>query len=220
MYARQFGLGWVVVCALGLVPGNEGPIEERLGASPSPLADGVGSTFATGRSDPARPLTFEPNAGQVDPGVRYLARSHDAWFLVSPAEIVIAIPPAAGESNVRHDTAAWRNGRSNLEPPPGSKRRARPTLVRMTVLGANPDAAVIGAEPQPGFVNYLRGNDPSRWHARIPTFGRVRHEDIYAGIDLVLYGRGGAHSSTTSSSGPARARRSSRWPSTVSTRCA
>ncbi len=32
------------------------------------------------------------------------------------------------------------------------------------------------------------GNDPSQWHANIPTFGRVEYQDVYPGIDVAYYG--------------------------------
>jgi hypothetical protein len=37
-------------------------------------------------------------------------------------------------------------------------------------------------------VNYLRGEDPVRWRTAIPTFARVVYENVYPGIDMVLYG--------------------------------
>jgi hypothetical protein len=47
------------------------------------------------------------------------------------------------------------------------------------------------AEPGPqlpGKVNYIHGNDPTRWRIGLPTWERVRYPDIYPGIDVVYYG--------------------------------
>jgi hypothetical protein len=43
-------------------------------------------------------------------------------------------------------------------------------------------------EPLPGRVNYLIGNDPSKFHRDVPTYGRVRVSNVYPGIDVVYYG--------------------------------
>ena len=45
-----------------------------------------------------------------------------------------------------------------------------------------------GEEQEPGTtkVNYLIGNDPSHWHARLPTYRRVVYRYLWPGIDLVF----------------------------------
>src|SRR5262249_23337440 len=53
------------------------------------------------------------------------------------------------------------------------------------VAGANPNARIHGEQQQPGKVNYIRG---ARALRNIPTFTRVRYDDIYPGIDIVYYG--------------------------------
>src|SRR6185436_7306071 len=45
-----------------------------------------------------------------------------------------------------------------------------------------------GVDQLPGQVNYLVGNKPADWLTNIPTYERVRYEQIYDGIDLVYYG--------------------------------
>src|SRR5690606_21121538 len=48
---------------------------------------------------------------------------------------------------------------------------------------------VLSAEDElPGKVNYMMGNDRSKWLKGLRTFGSVRYDDLYAGIDLVYYG--------------------------------
>ena len=39
-----------------------------------------------------------------------------------------------------------------------------------------------------GKVNYLLGNDPTKWHRDIPTYGKVEYKGVYPGINLVYYG--------------------------------
>ena len=40
----------------------------------------------------------------------------------------------------------------------------------------------------PGKTNYFIGSDPSTWRTDVPTYARVRYDDVYDGIDLVYYG--------------------------------
>jgi len=60
--------------------------------------------------------------------------------------------------------------------------------VRIELVDASPLAALCGEQPLPGRVHYLRGNDPSRWQVDVPTYARVRYEQVYPGVDLVFYG--------------------------------
>ena len=61
----------------------------------------------------------------------------------------------------------------------------------MQIDGANPNARPRGTTPLPGIVNYFIGDEPDNWHGNIPTFGGVRYEGVYTGIDLAYYGNNG-----------------------------
>ena len=73
-----------------------------------------------------------------------------------------------------------------------SRANARPSstgdVVRMKLLGARSDARISGEDVLPGKVNYLLGSDPRAWRTNVATYGKVRYEDVYQGIDLVYYG--------------------------------
>ena len=58
----------------------------------------------------------------------------------------------------------------------------------VNLVGSNQRSAVSALDPQPGYSNYLIGNDHSRWRTGIPHFSRVRYSDVYPGIDLIYYG--------------------------------
>ena len=53
------------------------------------------------------------------------------------------------------------------------------------LLSANPNPAIRGEEKQAGKVHYLRAGQSL---TDIPTYARVRYEQVYPGIDLVYYG--------------------------------
>jgi hypothetical protein len=54
-----------------------------------------------------------------------------------------------------------------------------------TLTGANSNPTITGEEKQIGRANYFRGD---RSVTDIPTYGRIRYDGIYPGIDLVYYG--------------------------------
>jgi len=62
------------------------------------------------------------------------------------------------------------------------------TVLRMHLVGANPNPQVVGLEELPGKSNYLLGNDSSKWRTNIPHYAKVKYERLYPGIDLIYYG--------------------------------
>ena len=64
-------------------------------------------------------------------------------------------------------------------------------VVRMKFVGANQTSKVSGNDKLPGIVNYFIGNDPEKWHTKIPTYKNVKYDNLYEGIDLVYYGNQG-----------------------------
>ena len=79
---------------------------------------------------PGLPLSFTPNAGQADPGVRFLAQG-GAY------------------------TLALRSDGVDVRFAGGVAREAADLRVRF--VGAQPAPTVEGLAPQPGVVNYFRG---------------------------------------------------------------
>jgi uncharacterized repeat protein (TIGR01451 family) len=63
-----------------------------------------------------------------------------------------------------------------------------PAPLRMRLQGAANTTRVSGLDELQGKVNYLIGNKTERWRTNIPTYARVRYEQIYPGVDLVYYG--------------------------------
>src|SRR5437899_3019675 len=66
--------------------------------------------------------------------------------------------------------------------------RGREHVIRMRFQGANPDAKITGLEKLPGVVNYFIGQDRKKWRTNIPAYARVKHNDVYPGIDIAYYG--------------------------------
>jgi len=118
------------------------------------------------------PLSFEPNRGQTDPNVQFLARGSQYTVLLQPTVATLVLSREDAASGTRHA------GR------PAPVTRA---AVRMTLDGANPRAAMSPARPLPGYVNYISG-DKAQTRTGIPTYAATRAAGVYPGIDLVYYG--------------------------------
>ena len=83
-------------------------------------------------------------------------------------------------------------------------------MVRMKLVGANPQAKVSGLDELPGKTNYFIGNDPKKWRTNVANYAKVKYANVYPGVDLVYYGNQGNWNTTLwSSRVPTRTR--SRW---------
>jgi hypothetical protein len=114
------------------------------------------------------PLSFEVNQGQTDPRVKFFSRGSGYSLFLTSAEAVLAL---------RAPTARAADSASQ-------------TVLRMTLIGANPSARVSGMNELPGKTNYLAGHDRTHWRTGVPTYEKVSYGAIYPGVDLVYYGNG------------------------------
>lgn len=153
--------GTVVVLGNASVPVQGAGRHERLASTSSlrPTANPLATV----------PIGFEPNRGQAEPGVRFLAHLGDSTVLLTDHSAVLA-PSRSG----RHAPA-----NRHVLPP-----------ITLQWAGAASHAHPLGTSRLPGTVSYFLGSDPRSWHANIPTYARVLYRDIYPGIDLALYGHG------------------------------
>jgi hypothetical protein len=136
----------------------------RLVVPTAPTPDARQALEASLAENPLQaPVSYELNEGQTDPTVRFLTRGPDYTLFLTGAEAVLSF----GDSG----TGA--------------------AVIRMRLTGGNPAPQVTGLNPLPVHVNYFLGNDPAGWHANVPTFARVRYQDVYPGIDLVYHGSAG-----------------------------
>jgi hypothetical protein len=142
------------------------------------------------------PLRFELNQGQTDQRAKFLVRGlgYNVFLTSDEAVLVLSKPSAVsdqpGSADLSSRSAAL-GGFSSLSSRAPSPEFPPPVSLRLKLVGANPDARVSGEEKLPGESNYFLGRDPRRWHTNIPGYAKVRYGDLYAGVDLVYYGRQG-----------------------------
>lgn len=108
------------------------------------------------------PLAFEPNRGQADPQVAFLARGAGFQLLLTPTEAVYKL-----------------------------QRDGDAAVVRMELVGARGQAVARGVDRLEGRSHYLTSADPGRWITHLPQYARVELPQVYRGIDLAYYGNAG-----------------------------
>jgi hypothetical protein len=123
------------------------------------------------------PLSFEPNRGQTNSQVKFLARAPGYNIFLMPTEAVFAL-------RMLGETKAKSVSQTTSEQP----GRERVAVLRLALKGANAKAPATGIDRLPGDKNYLIGGDSSRWQTGVPTYRKVRFEEIYPGINLSYYG--------------------------------
>jgi len=118
-------------------------------------------TPALQSSSPAlNTVRFEENCGQADPATRFIARGGGAPMLLSATSLTTGSAAPDG----------------------------RVVKVEMRLVGANPLAEGTGLERLQTKTSYYIGSDSTKWRTGIPSFKKVRFDDVYSGIDLLYYG--------------------------------
>jgi hypothetical protein len=126
------------------------------------------------------PLFFEANQGQADSRVRFMARGQGYTLLLTPTETILT----ESKTQVYTRSGAF----APFENPLITTKTSRGSLIRMQLVGANSAPAMTGLEELPGKVNYLIGNDPSKWQTEVPLYSQARTEQVYPGVNLLFHG--------------------------------
>lgn len=137
------------------------PDAAQVESQAAPTKESVGETYGK------LPMSFEPNVGQADDAVRFLARGHGYSLFLTRDGATLSLQKQNAAGKVEKQSA-----------------------VRMTIEGAQESASIDGENPTEGRSNYFIGNDPEKWRTDIPNYGGVRYRSIYEGVDLVYYGNG------------------------------
>lgn len=112
----------------------------------------------------AQYLQFEPNRGQAAKPVRYFSRGP------------------------RHHVEIFDDGIALASFHEGN---GAATSARLSFAGIDAAGSFKASEPGPGVANYLTGSDAGTWIRAVPRYRQLRRADLYPGIDLVYYSRGG-----------------------------
>jgi len=173
---------WLSAFLFAFAGAQAAPLQLMSVRSTSPL-DALG-TGADARSRPQLgesfgrlPLLFE--VADVEAS-SFFCRGSGSHLWLSPTETVLKLNPVRKEQR-RLAGLELSASRTTDEPLAG-------TPLRIKWVGANPKARAVPTEVSPTKVNYFIGNNPAHWRIQVPTFGKVRYQLVYPGIDLVYYG--------------------------------
>ena len=119
-------------------------------------------------------MQFEPNLGQTDPQVKFMAHGVGYTVFLTPDEAVLVFP--TGEPQPETNTTGGN------APVPSNQ------VVQLQVLDANPTPVIHGVGETPTTINRLIGADPMQWQTQVPVYNQVSYDAIYPGIDLLYYG--------------------------------
>src|SRR5579883_976358 len=185
------------------------PASDTIGSTdPVPLPAAFSAGLAQAQAALAPPVPFEPNAGQVDSAVRYLAHGpgYTLFLTNNDAELVAlqAQPPATNtiatagaiplNSSAQHRTPLSRL-RARISAPVTQTSPPTQTteqVLRLSYTGGNTAPQIAAQDQLTGTVNYFIGNDPSAWHPDVPTYGAVVYREVYPGIDLSYQSQAGS----------------------------
>lgn len=155
-------------CAVLLVPATG---TRNLGAFKPAWLTGAGAVPDAARRPAVAslaqlPMFFEPNVGQTDARARFLARGRGYSLFLTRQSAVLHLQPAATDQK-------------------------QGSVLKLKLVGANPQSQPVGERRLPGRSNYYLGNRPEKWLSGVPQFAQVRYGNIYQGVDLLYYGREG-----------------------------
>ncbi len=150
--------------------------------SPAPVRPASASTNAGGsfQSNYGKlSLAFEPNEGQTDSRVKFLARGAGYSLFLTNDEAVFVLKP--NKTNRAGKFPKIKSRESAAEGKPDE-------VLRLGLAGANPQVRFEGLEDLGGKSNYLIGNDRTQWRTGISQYAKARMNQVYSGIDMVYYG--------------------------------
>jgi hypothetical protein len=113
------------------------------------------------------PLYFIPNNGQAHENVAFYARTSGYTLWMTREGLIfdgIKKTGAEGKEEITRD------------------------VTRFLFPGANPNPGMVPVDLTSHTVNYLKGNDASKWETGIRTSKAVLYTDIYHNVDLKVYG--------------------------------
>jgi len=186
------------VCALGAVFGvHLGPVargsacttvtRDRIQVT-GPIPGNSRSHHAACQKLANLPLWFEPNRGQAEPTVRFLSQGRGYALFITQTDTILSLYQTGYQT--KPSGSATLGGQSGpcQDSSGRPQQAARGASISIRLAGSNPTSRVEGLSKLSGRASYFIGSDPSSWHADIPTFARVRRNQVYRGIDAVYYG--------------------------------
>ncbi|GIM46468.1 hypothetical protein DNHGIG_20170 [Collibacillus ludicampi] len=132
------------------------------------------------------PLLFVPNVGQTNTRVHYFARGSRYGVYFTSEEVVFTFFPGTPRRCHGHPKRFPCNKTVSEE-----ESSFHGIALALHFLNANPVVIPEGKHEGTGKVNYLIGNEPSKWHTNLSTYHEVVYQGLWKGVDLVFQGWNG-----------------------------
>lgn len=153
----------VALVVIAMIAAAFPALQSSIGYLPVPDLSGRGERANQAHIAPASAtMHFEPNAGQTDPSVRYMAHTAGGLLYFRPTEVLLSLP---------------------LSQAKGSGQQASTETVTLQFLGTG-GADLSAAGKQAATVNYITGDNLANQHTGIPTYSTLTYAHLYSGIDL------------------------------------
>ena len=107
--------------------------------------------------------------------------------LASAGRLPVAFEPNRGQDPGPAEFIAHTSGAALTLGAGRAEWISRQARVAVVFAAARGGVHGQGEDALPGVVNYVQGNQPSRWIANLPTYSRVRYAGMYPGVDVVYY---------------------------------
>ncbi|MCP4581343.1 MAG: T9SS type A sorting domain-containing protein [candidate division Zixibacteria bacterium] len=135
------------------------------------------------------PLTFTENRGQWHEKALFKATAGGATFWFCNDEIAYVFTRDTDE--LLEDDRLMLPDMPDMPDKFDKPRYKKESIViSARLIGANPDAEIIGENRLSHNNNYYYGNDQSKWRTDVPNYSSITYKDIYPGIDLKYHGNG------------------------------
>lgn len=163
----------------------------RLHALPTTATESMPALDSFGKL----PMQFEPNVGQTDPSVRFMAHGPGGTIYFTPSGMTLSMKAGSSAqesgvgiaSNLVDDPSLASGALAN---PQGDSAQSYQSVLNLRFVGADPTAILSSDAPLPGRVNYLLGNDPGKWHTDVHTYAGITYSGLYPGVSLAYEGTG------------------------------
>jgi hypothetical protein len=141
----------------------------------------------TGYADPKPELKFIENKNQWNADIQFRATLSNGQLNFFKDKIQFGFYRAIANYSDKgtesgRDQTVHESGTS-----PGQSSTMQVHVYNVEFVNANPFTVIIGEEKLSTLYNYFTGNDRSRWASGVSSYGKLRYNDLYCGIDMQYF---------------------------------
>ena len=126
------------------------------------------------------PVYFICNSGQFDPKVKFYVKKPSQTLYFTEEGIIFDF--------LRWKMQKLKDGASLKRFDQNTGRKAERLVFELKFQNPLNQVAIEGIERQDSKINYLIGNDISKWKTGVPTYKGIVYKGIYKNIDLRVFG--------------------------------